>query len=227
LGSADEAAGLVTTLRAVVGNRLPVTVPFDAVVGTDDSEAATDLQEQADALTWLRRIGRVRGAVGAIDEALLLTGAADGAPVDPAVVQYPVPTTPWVASDAPSGPGDWLSAVSLTGFGPDGTRLAGVLFDSWSETIPRSDQLTGLAVQFDAPSARPPQAILLATVDDGDKFNAKDLGEQLLFTLELAKLRTVGPLELGVGQLFPAVYISGDIVTADDARAREEALADE
>ena len=225
LGSADEAAGLVETLRGMVGRRLPVAVPFDAVFGTDDSAAATDLQARADVVTWMRRVGRVRGAVGAVDEALLLTHAAGGAVDDPVVVQFPAPTVPWVATGAPAGRGDHLSAVSVTGFGPDGSRLAGLLFDSWSETIPRSDQLTGLAVHFDAPSARPPQTILLPTVEDGGKYTSESLAAQLLFTLDLAKIRAVGPIDLGLGQLFPAIYIGGDIDTADDARVRDEALS--
>ncbi len=223
LTNADDAAVVLEQLRVLLGNRLPATVPFDAVVALDDSVSA-DLAADADPVTWMRQVGRVLPAVGATDEALLLARAAGGAAVPPAIVQLPNAVTPWVATDAPATSGDQLSAVSVSGFGPSTTRLSGLLVDAWSETIPRKDQVTGLAVHFDAPSARPPQTILLSTTPEGTAYKPDELSDQLLFTLELAKIRAVGPLDVGLGQVFPIVYVDGDIDTADDARARAEAV---
>ena len=41
------------------------------------------------------------------------------------------------------------------------SALAGLVFDEWTEVVPRDARSTGLAFHFDAPGARAPQAILL------------------------------------------------------------------
>jgi hypothetical protein len=48
---------------------------------------------------------------------------------------------------------------------PDALVATG-LVDSWSESVPRSRQTTTAAFGFNAPAARPPQAILLAVPPD-------------------------------------------------------------
>ena len=68
-----------------------------------------------------------------------------------------------------------------------------------------------VAVNFDAPSARAPQAILLCSVptEDGWDFDAVvDLLDQ---SLDLAQVRMVGPETLdGLGQYLPATYLHFD-----------------
>jgi hypothetical protein len=105
----------------------------------------------------------------------------------------------------------------------DASSVGGLLIDSWGETIPRKDRATGIAVHFDAPSARPPQAILLSTVPEGDEYTTDGLADQLLFTLDLAKVRTLGPIDLGLGQFLPAVFLPSDLRLSDDLPPQEAA----
>ncbi len=45
--------------------------------------------------------------------------------------------------------------------------LAGLVIDEWVETVPVAEVTTGVAFNFDAPGARPPQAVLLAVAPPG------------------------------------------------------------
>jgi hypothetical protein len=40
--------------------------------------------------------------------------------------------------------------------------LAGLFCDAWPETVPSREETTGMTFHYDAPGARPPQAILIA-----------------------------------------------------------------
>ena len=72
-----------------------------------------------------------------------------------------------------------------------------------------------LGVHFDSPAARAPQALLLCTADDEDGFSFDLVRDLLLQTLELARLRLVGPQQLGaLGQYLPATYLHGAIPAA-------------
>ena len=73
-------------------------------------------------------------------------------------------------------------------------------------------------MHFDAPTARPPQTVLLSVVDDDRGFSTDDLADQLLHTVELAKLRAVDPATLGlVGHYVPAVFLPDDVVVSGEA----------
>lgn len=225
-GGAGDADTLADALTAAIGGRLPVTAPFASPVAVTPSQKAYDLAvavgEQAP--TWLRQVGRVRTATGALVEAMLLTSAAGAVAPRLAALQTPSAQAPWVATSMPSSPGDQLSLLSVTGLDAAHGSLCGLLFDAWSETIPRTDQATAIAVHHDAPSARPPQAVLLATVGAGEeRFTPELVAEQLRYTLELAKLRALGPIDLELGQILPAVYLPGGMRTLDDQRASEVA----
>jgi hypothetical protein len=216
---AAAAAALAERFGVAIGSRLPVPMRFTPV--TPLIEGA---REGDDVDTWLRQVSRVRASVSAVSESQLLSGAV-GATLHPtAVVQFPSPADPWVGTGKPPTPGDQLSVVVVNTDSLKSSHVAGLLFDSWTESIPRDDQPTGIAVHFDSPSARPPQSILLSTVESKKGFTVDDVCEQLLFTLELAKLRAVGPVDLGLGQLFPAVYLPENLFTADDRQAREAGL---
>jgi hypothetical protein len=228
MGAAEVADATADALRLLLGKRLPVTVRFEPAADLTASASAGPLaQAVADAgVTWLRQVARVRPAVGALEEALLLTHVTGGTVTSLAAVQLPSPALPWVATGLPASSSDQLSAVSVTGLADltsDASSVGGLLIDSWGETIPRKDRATGIAVHFDAPSARPPQAILLSTVPEGDEYTTDGLADQLLFTLDLAKVRTLGPIDLGLGQFLPAVFLPSDLRLSDDLPPQEAA----
>ncbi len=86
--------------------------------------------------------------------------------------------------------------------------MCGVVLGSWTEAIPGRQRTAGLAVQFDAPSARAPQAILLCTTTRERGWDVDLVRDVLRQTLTLARFRTVGPETLlGLGQYLPATYL--------------------
>jgi hypothetical protein len=129
-----------------------------------------------------------------------------GLPFDPA---HPSPDSPVcsIVVDAPAG---------VNGMSP----VAGLVVDEWTEVAPRRVErtlpdgqtvreavvATGLAVNANAPNARPPQAILLAISADGQRWTTPALADTLGETLELAQLRLV-TLEraLWAGRILPAL----------------------
>ncbi|HEX2188734.1 MAG TPA: hypothetical protein VHG51_07525, partial [Longimicrobiaceae bacterium] len=166
--------------------------------------------------TWLQRASRVRAGAGRLHtartyaEAIRFGGAA---PLRVAQLPYPA---------AERGQVRWLglegdanatgTRLSLVVDGPVDPQapLAGLVVDEWVEVVPGAEETTGLAVHFDAPNARPPQAILIAVPADGA---AQWTGDALLETLEealdLALVRAVDPDSITeVGQFLPAAYFS-------------------
>jgi hypothetical protein len=92
------------------------------------------------------------------------------------------------------------------------------LVDSWSEAVPRPRQTTTAAFGFNAPAARPPQAILLAVPPDlsagyGAPADTAGLVEMLADTRELAHARAVRAEDLGT--VLPAVPTTTLLGTGD------------
>ena len=78
--------------------------------------------------------------------------------------------------------------------------------------MPAREVTTGVAFNYDAPGARPPQAILLAVAPPGHaRWEVETLEKTLLETLELAQLRAVDPQALGgdvlLQRALPALYV--------------------
>jgi hypothetical protein len=85
--------------------------------------------------------------------------------------------------------------------------------DQWAERIPNPEQITGVAVQHDAPTNRPPQAWLLAVTPDEEKWSLQLVLDTLLETLDHAAQRAVGTEDLlDYGRAIPAVFVPGNIV---------------
>jgi hypothetical protein len=131
----------------------------------------------------------------------------------------------WIGLPGPSAslPGGRVSVVALA---PGGTlnldRLAGgLVIDEWTEMVPRATHTAGLAFRTDAPGAAPPQAILIAVPNDArPQWDLAGLESILLETLDLARLRIVGPHDLGPANHFlPATLLAfnpaGDTVSTD------------
>jgi hypothetical protein len=219
----DPVATALARLRVLCGETYPILPTFIPVTDADRVAAASSalrLQQAMDAgPAWLRQYGRVRPDLGATAELLLLAESATGGAVGQfGLAQIPHTSGPWAAVDRPPDKDDRLSIVSLTGasaLGVESEAVAGLVFDSWTEGIPRVDQQTAIAVHFDAPTARPPQTVLLSVVDDERGFDVDEVADQLLHTVEMAKLRAVGPGDLSVvGHYLPAVFLPDDVVVS-------------
>jgi len=159
-------------------------------------------------------IRRLRRAEGQIRGVIAMLG---GAGLSPAAGQLPlVDGEPWVAIAAPAagiGPRGRLSVVAA-GMPPRAAKpTSGLVVDAWSERTPAPQHTTGLAMHFDAPSNRPPQAWLLAVAPDGIPWSEQLVLDTVTETLEWARLRAVGPEDLqDYGRAIPTSYAPGYVV---------------
>ncbi|HET6482396.1 MAG TPA: hypothetical protein VFG35_20500, partial [Actinoplanes sp.] len=90
------------------------------------------------------------------------------------------------------------------------TGLAGLLVDDWTEVLPASDEVVGVAVNVNAPGARPPQSLLLAVAPDPSRtqWTVDDVLATVAETLDLARIRTVHRAQLaGLSRYLPAIYV--------------------
>lgn len=174
---------------------------------------------------WLSRMGRVRTNLAAYDD-LRLFLEAEGRDLEPLrAFQLPlVPAEGWLADELnpadgknelrawtrPSGPRAHVVATGRPAL-ITAAKTAALVVDEVSEVLPSPTVTTGVAAYFDAPSARPPQTILLAVHPDP----AQPWGWQLLAdtaseALALAKLRAVELDDLagsGIDEYLPLTYV--------------------
>lgn len=95
------------------------------------------------------------------------------------------------------------------------------MLDTWTEVIPDRRATTGLAVHFDAPSSRAPQACLLAVPPATGGWDFDRVLTLVRQTLDRARQRAVGPAAIeGWGQFLPAALLGADA----DPGPRPEAL---
>jgi len=89
--------------------------------------------------------------------------------------------------------------------------LAAFVCDEWPEFIPDPFQTAGIAFHFDAPGARPPQAILLALPPALNQaaWSFDDALDVIHEAFDLSKLRGVRPRDLGggLGAVLPGNYL--------------------
>jgi hypothetical protein len=219
-GIADHGEQLRRQLAALLGARVPLlaTFPFAAAEGGDVVTFAQELAGPDEVDDWLDAAGRVRPDVARLTTAGMLSEllTADGGLRGHAGQSPFLPGDGWAATGLPAADGAGrLSVLALTG--PDGppapgSPACGLVVDRWSERIPRPEQVTAMALQFDAPSNRPPQSWLLAVTPDGESWNLQLVLDTLLESLEWATLRSVGPEDLlDYGRAVPAVFVPGDL----------------
>jgi hypothetical protein len=110
--------------------------------------------------------------------------------------------------------------------------MAGLFIDEWSESIPATEETTGLGFHFDAPGARPPQSILLAVPSDpsAENWTLDGLVDVVNEGMSLARLRAVRPQDLsGLGLILPGIFLSNnfkqDVPTVDFANMLDKNLA--
>ncbi|GII54248.1 hypothetical protein Pth03_26370 [Planotetraspora thailandica] len=230
-----QARGVVRVLLGNAQPFLPVLRPTDpvpmaaALAGRDGLLA----QDPTAVVSWLHRSALVRPQLDPL-AALLVHAEADGADVGAnlTVVQTPyAPDTPWIAlpfgAAGPPPPG----AVGLVLHAPEGldpvTGGAGLVADSWTESVPAREETTAVTFHYDAPGARAPQAMLLAVhpARSPDRWDFDTLLGCVQEAVDLAHLRTVGAKELAPFTTFlPALFLP-DVYTRDVAGIRFGELA--
>lgn len=233
LAAAAAATAPADRLRAVFGETfrvLPLQRPASLAELNNSFRRSDELQggDPLQALGWLQGVARVRPGASRLDALLMYAAALDRAPaLELKVGQLPfVAGERWVGlSGAPA-----RGKLSLVAHMPRPFQatapLSGLVIDEWTESVPAPEVTTGVAFNYDAPGARPPQNVLLAVTPPGAaKWEVETIEKTLLETFELAQLRAVDPQALGADVLLqralPALYVStnlaGETISTDFA----------
>jgi hypothetical protein len=131
------------------------------------------------------------------------------------VLQLPaVPGETWIGlpfTDGvlPKGPRIGLVAELPGGLVPAADDvLAGFVVDEWVDLVPSPTAVTGVALNADAPDARPPQAVLVAVTPDGRPWDLDKLRGVVDDTVRLAQERAVTLERVPLApRLLPALYV--------------------
>ena len=168
-------------------------------VGADRTPAVA-LATPSSQIEWLHDVAHVRPVVDALarlDLSRRTTGNGLG-------VRF-ISTAPGVVvvsvGDLPAGP------------------VVGLLLDSWSEATPGTTATTGVAIHYDAPRSRAPQAILVvAPPNPTGGWSVDDVEAAISETADLAQVRMVRP-GAASGALLPATYLAdntaGEVVSTN------------
>jgi hypothetical protein len=208
-------------VRALLGQDFPVLPRFTARNKTAlrGAIAARDELLAGDALApsaWLSRMALVRpdlARLASVRSAAELTGGG-------------VTAGDLVVAQLPHEPGDRWLALRVGGKGPAQAELAmvaatddavdvdqplaGLFCDAWSETIPASEETTGMAFHHDAPAARPPQTVLLAVPPKAlnPVWSVDAILDTIVEAHDLARIRAVDTRHLTwLGTVLPALYL--------------------
>ncbi|MCW2811332.1 MAG: hypothetical protein JWP61_1790, partial [Friedmanniella sp.] len=193
----DDATAGVATLADRIRTLLPGVLGLSLACPTG---AAATTEPVADAAGWLEIVAAVRPAMARLE--LVQLTAEQPWPMtagDPDPLWQPGdPTT-----DAHR---DLTLTVDAGGAAPDRVRVA---LDVWAETVPSGQHTTWAAFGYDAPRARPPQAILVVVPPDHDAPDqVPDLLGGVLRARRMARLRSVRqPLPAELGQLLPTALL--------------------
>jgi len=208
------------SFRAVAVDRPPHT---DELIAS--SEALFGDGSQASRVRdWLERAATARPGAAALADVLLGAGALPAAtPRGPALLAAQAPydgSAAWLGdSDPPpraaADPRRVPVAFALHGQLPaQGAKLALLVVDEWTEVVPASEQVAGLAFSYDAPGARPPQAIMLAVHPQPDaRWDVASLAAVIAETADLAKIRMVDLEAVNlIGAVLPALYSAQEVI---------------
>jgi hypothetical protein len=220
-----QVADLAGLFKTIFGNDFVVLPQFtppnlaalQAAFGQSSALVASDAQAPA---RWLLQLTHVRPAASRLDMALSAAQALKGGALYPPALllaQMPPPPAPpdrWLGLplDPANLPKKGRVALACVAQGNPASEnsLAGLLVDEWNERIPSLQENASVAFHFEEPSARAPQAMLLAVCPDQREFWDDALLQAVLAeTLELAKIRTVDLASVQqVGQILPALYFA-------------------
>ncbi|MEO7854408.1 MAG: hypothetical protein ABIR94_19480, partial [Rubrivivax sp.] len=245
----EQVRKALARMRAVLGQSFPILPLF--TLGGLAAESAASLPKRNDLLNgddlaiagWLPKLGAVREHTGFFNDVLT---AAEGLGVFTqggdfkllqTSAQIDKPIKRWGALPPAAGD-DLRGVVAVVAHAPGALNtlagdetMAGLFIDEWSETIPATQETTGLSFHFDAPGARAPQSMLLAVPHDLSQPNwtLDALLGVVDEAMALARLRAVRPQDLqGVGLLLPGLYLSNnfkrDVPSLDFAKLIEKNL---
>jgi hypothetical protein len=218
----EDRRRLALARMGVLFGKAFVALPrFTAVNAVEIEKALADSAKAQDgdplaSTTWFQRMARVRDGVARLNATLNYSEALNaGEKLKLNVAQLPYSTDDrWVGLALKSGqnlPGGKLSLVVQSSAPIDVRQpLAGLLIDEWVEVVPSATETTGIALQYDHPSAAPPQTILVAVPPEVElPWTVWSLQQALLETLDLARIRAVDPDALDeVGHYLPALYFA-------------------
>ena len=218
-----QAADVIAVFATIFGGDflvLPRFSPPDfaslqSAFGQSASLVAGDVQARA---RWLTQLTHVRPGISRLDAAYSLAQLLGATDADPsAFLLGQLPSTPgdrWLGLplDAANPPAKGRVALACLTAGDPLTQnvYAGLMIDEWPERIPSVQENASVAFHYGEPSARAPQALLLAVCPDNRPFWDDDLVLGVLEeTLELVKIRAVDLDSVAeVGQILPALYFA-------------------
>jgi hypothetical protein len=218
-------AALVTALAADP----VVAAPPDVLAPLGGSSAALT--------SWVESYGRVRPGIGRLADVLLAARLrGTGGACRLRAIQQPAEPFPGAAS---AQRGQWVGLPFPAALGPDPVTslvahalgeldpnegVAAIVVDEFVEVVPAADTTTALSFGFDAPGARPPQAILLAVPPvPGVAWTVDSLAGVVGETLDLAKIRMVDLSAVAwAGRFVPTIYLTdGDVASGLDVPMRQ------
>jgi hypothetical protein len=221
LGTDDPVARQLDLVHLALGTHQPMlplcslASPAELAASVSDRAALTGGDDTA-VTAWLQRASLVRPELDPL-AGLLTHAEAGGRDVvaDLAVGQLPPrPGARWCelpyGSEGPPPAGTvGIVAVAPDGFDPT-TAVAGLSVDAWADVIPSTEHTAGLTLHYDAPGARPPQAIVLAVHPDPNpkRWDLNTLIDTVNETSMLARLRTLTLKETdSFSGLLPALFL--------------------
>ena len=212
IAALDAGGDDAQALRIGVGGAIRILPPVILSTGDPILTAPAPAQVlalEAEGRIWWDQIGHVSEGAGAMGLFLDLATPVGKQAEALALRQLPATADGWAAVTRPADAGERLCLFLASGGralapGP----VAGLVCATLTEAIPAPHQTTGIAWHFDAPSARPPQVVLLSMVDESKTACDDQIFAQMLNTLELTKLRATGADRIvGLGHEAPALYL--------------------
>jgi hypothetical protein len=217
------AATKLADLRALAGESLPVVQAWVAPTTSgwlwDGTPSAwrTPVARGVDVTGWLDQLAPTRPALAALSDTLLASDSLGGAPGEATAFQSPA-AGPWIGTNTPTAEtGDTTSLVLLGVTRPPAEGLCGLVIDGFVERIPATLATAGLTFHWDAPAARPPQAILSVCPAADAPWSPLALTNLIIDTIRLAQERMVGPEDLlrqptvGPGHFLPLLTVPDDV----------------
>jgi len=216
---------LLPTVTPAAGD--PLTAALGEIATAFTAWASEPSATRTGAAQVLQQMTHIRPGVARADECMTLSAAlaavASPAPTegsrvaDLKVAQLPPDPSGllWYGLTTP-GQAPWSPAVrgacALLQWAPDslasaGRALCGLFLDDWTEQIPSATQSTAIALNYQEPTARAPQTLILGLAPGAEVWSVQGLIAIVRETATFGRVRTVDPDNLsGLGQVLPAVF---------------------
>lgn len=205
-------ANLQDAARQALGSSYPVqpAFGFDAAARVE-IEARIASPIETDALRvegWLQGLARVRTRIADLSLTCIAAQWLVGTEPKLLPVQLPLRAgdpwigVQWTASKQPAA-GDIMSIMTVDVPNALGGNQEGLLLDDWTETVPTTEETTGVVFNFDRPNAVAPQALLIAAPPAADgRWQWAELLGTVTDTFDRARLRAIEPDDLQASPLF-------------------------